>query len=390
MTLRTHDRLAPFGTTIFTEMTRLANEHGAVNLAQGFPDFDGPEWLLQAAREAISSGRNQYARSRGLPALTEAIARSYARLHALSFDPATEVVVTSGATEAMAAALLGTVGPGDEVIFVEPFYDAYPAALAMAGGVPRYCTLRAPDFALDADAIERLVTRRTKWLVLNTPHNPTGRVFTAEELDAVAAVVERHGLHVLSDEVYEHLTWDGARHVPFASRPGMRERTLTLSSAGKSFSVTGWKVGWAVGPAALVDAVQAAHQFLTFSVVTPLQAAVAVALDALVPGEGYLAQLRRDYEGRRAKLLTLLREAGFDPLVPEGAYFVLAGFSRHSNEDDASFARTLTTRHGVAAIPPTAFYSADPSDGRRLLRFAFCKRDETLAAAAARLAKLAS
>ncbi len=211
MTLRTHARLAPFGTTIFTEMTRLATEHGAVNLAQGFPDFDGPPWLLHAAREAISAGQNQYARSRGLPALTEAIARSYGRLYGLSFDPATEVVVTSGATEAMAAALLGTVGPGDEVIFVEPFYDAYPAALAMAGGVPRYCTLRAPDFRLDAAAIERLVTPRTKWLVLNTPHNPTGRVFTAEELDAVAAVVTRHGLHVISDEVPTRSTstWRG-------------------------------------------------------------------------------------------------------------------------------------------------------------------------------------
>jgi N-succinyldiaminopimelate aminotransferase len=393
----TATKLQPFGVTIFAEMSRLAEEHHALNLGQGFPDFDGPAGIIDAAVAAMRAGENQYARSRGHVRLVRAIAETRARLYGLAYDPLTEVVVFSGATEGIAAALLGLLDPGDEVILIEPFYDSYPACLAMAGAVPRYLTLRFPDFALDLDELRRLITDRTRLIVLNTPHNPTGKVFTRAELEGIAALCRERDLWVLADEVYEHLTFDGATHVPMATLPGMRERTLTLGSTGKTFSLTGWKIGWATGPRALVDAAQAAHQFVTYATATPLQVAMAEALTRYT-GD-YLAAFQAEYAERRAFLLGALTAAGFRVAAPAGTYFILADFTPLFDGpagrlrpapalDDRSFARWLVAEHGVACIPSSVFYAARPEEGRRLVRFAFCKRMETLRQSAARLAAL--
>lgn len=382
-------RLRPFGTTIFSEMTALAQQHGAINLAQGFPDFEGPRALIEAAQQALASGHNQYARSPGHLALVQALAAKYRDLHALAFDPLREVVVFAGATEGIACALLGLLDPGDEVVCFEPFYDSYPVAIALAGATPRWCTLRFPGFALDREALERCFTARTRVLLLNTPHNPTGKVFTRDDLAVIAELCRERDVVVVADEVYEHLTYDGAVHVPMATLPGMRERTLTLSSGGKTFSMTGWKIGWGVGPAELVAAAQSAQQYVTFAVATPLQVAMAHAVERF-RGD-YFAQLQREYGERRAFLLDVLERAGFEVAAPQGAYFVLADFTRRFPSarfgDDRALARKLVIEHGIAAIPPSVFY-AGSDDGRRLLRFAFCKRMETLRAAAERLARI--
>lgn len=364
-------------------MTALAARHGAINLAQGFPDFDGPPEIPEAAFAAMRAGHNQYARSMGHPELVTALAEQARALYGLDYDPMTEIAVTCGATEGIAAALLGLLDPGDEVILFEPFYDSYQACVALAGARPRFCPLRFPDFALDEGALARLFGPRTRLLVLNTPHNPTGKVFTAEELDRIAALCQAHGAIVLTDEVYEHLTFEGAAHIPMASRPGMRERTLTLSSAGKTFAYTGWKIGWAMGPAPLVAALQSAHQFLTFCAATPLQVAMAQAIRS--HGASYFERLRADYAARRDLLTGILREVGFRVAEPAGTYFVLADFGALWAGDDRSFARHLTETVGVTAIPPSVFYAEAVDEGRRLLRFAFCKRLETLEAAAERL-----
>lgn len=379
-------RLQPFGTTIFSEMTRLAQEHGAINLAQGFPDFDGPQEIILAAVDALQRGHNQYARSMGHPSVVQAIAAKVQRHSGLAYDPMTEVLVFSGATEGIASSMLGLVDPGDEVILFEPFYDSYPATAAMAGAVVRTCLLRFPDFGLDVDALGALFNERTKLLLLNTPNNPTGKVFTRAELAVIAELCVRHDVLVLADEVYEHLTYDGAVHVSIATLPGMRERTLTLSSSGKTLSLTGWKVGWGTGPVPMVQAAQAAHQFVTFATATPLQVAIGKALSTL--GEKFYTDLQAEYAQRRAFLLDVLTDAGFTPSPPQGTYFVLASYERLSDADDRTFARELVEKHGVAVIPPSVFYAAAPEEGRRLLRFAFCKKQQTLENAAERLRKL--
>ena len=380
------DRLAPFGTSIFSEMTRLALEHDAVNLAQGFPDFDGPRQLMDEVSAAMREGHNQYARSMGHPLLVEALARRQARLYGLTYDPMREVAVTSGATEAIAAAMLGLLRGGDEIILIEPFYDSYPACAALAGARPVYLTLRFPDFALPLDELAARITPATRAILLNSPHNPTGRVFSPAELEGVAELARRHDLWVICDEVYEHLTYDGHRHVPLASLPGMRERTLIISSAGKTFSFTGWKVGWCFGPAAMVGAVQAAHQFLTFATSTPMQVGLARFLDQL--DDAFYRELTADYVARRDQLLAVLREVGFEVPPAQGTYFLTAGFRALSADDDRTFARALVQDLGVAAIPPSVFYAAHPEEGQRLLRFAFCKRPQTLDRAAERLRRL--
>jgi len=377
-------KLERFGTSIFSEMTRLAAEKGAINLSQGYPDFDGPSEIIEAAREALSAGQNQYARSMGHLPLVEALADRIRAWHGLEYDPVSEVVVTSGASEAIASSVLGLVEPGDEVILIEPFYDSYPACVAMAGGVVRTCPLCPPRFELDLDALEALVSPRTRLLLFNSPHNPTGKVFTRDELEGIARICQKHGVTALSDEVYEHLTFGTARHISLASIPGMRSHTITVSSSGKTFSLTGWKVGWASGPANLIRAVQAAHQYVTFATATPLQAAIARAL--ATHGEKYLVAFRAEYTTRRNLLLAALRSAGFEPSDPDGTYFILADYSKLSDEDDRAFARKLVEHHGVAAVPYSAFLAASPRDRpSRLLRFAFCKRPETLEQAAGRL-----
>lgn len=376
-------RLRPFGTSVFAEMSRLALEHGAINLSQGFPDFEGPPELIEAVTRAMKGGLNQYARSQGALPLVEAIARQRQALYGLSYDPLSEVVVFSGATEGLMSSMLGILEPGDEVILFEPVYDSYPAAVALAGATPRYATLRFPDFRLDLDHLASLFNDRTKLVVLNSPHNPTGKIYSDQELSTLAELCQRYDVSVLADEVYEHLTYDGVAHRPLATYPGMRERTLALSSTGKTYNFTGWKIGWGTGPAHLVKAAQAAHQFVTFASPTPLQHAVAYGLDHF--GAAYYQTQRQEYQARRDFLLRTLERAGFVTARPLGAYFILADYTGLHAGDDLAFAKALTAEAKVAAIPPSSFYPATPSEGQKLVRFAFCKRLETLEAAAQRL-----
>jgi aspartate/methionine/tyrosine aminotransferase len=379
--MSTSDRLIPFGTTIFTEMTALAAEHDAINLGQGFPNWSGADFVKEAAIESIRDGaHDQYPPSPGLPALRSAIAERYGALHGRSLDPDTEVTVTSGCTEALAASFLGLINPGDEVVLVEPFYDAYPADLALAGGVARYITLQAPDFLLEEEALRRVFSPKTKAIVLNTPHNPAGRVFTPEELQVVADLCQEFDAIVIADEVYEEMTY-GVPHHRIASLPGMWERTLTLSSLGKSYSLTGWKVGWAVGPAHLTRGIRSAHQFLTFATPAPVQHGAVAALGA--PEEFY-EEMRSDYQSKRDLLAGGLSEIGFDVHVPDGTYFLMAGFSSFGFDDDREFARHLVEKARVAVIPPSAFYET-PGGGTDLIRFAFCKDEETLSEAIDRI-----
>lgn len=379
-------KLRPFGTTIFSEMSQLAREVGAVNLGQGFPDFEGPEEVREAAVDALRSGHNQYARSQGVPSLVSAVAQHQEAQYGLRYDPLTEVAVFSGATEGLMSAMLGLLDPGDEVILFEPAYDSYPVCVAMAGAQARYLTLEFPDFAIDEDRFRGLVNERTRLIVVNTPQNPTGKVFSRSELEFVASVAEEHDLVVLTDEVYEHIVFDDHQHLPLASLPGMRNRTLSISSLGKTWSFTGWKVGWATGPSHLIQAAQAAHQYVTFATATPLQYAAVHALSAC--SGDFLVQLKRDYTERRDLLMRVLQRVGFTVPSPGGAYFLLADFSNLFDGDDVGFAQHLIRTAGVAAIPPSFFYPSRPEAGNRLIRFAFCKRRETLEAAATRLETL--
>jgi len=378
-------RLDGLGTTVFAEMSALALQTGAVNRGQGFPDSDGPVEVSEAAVEAIRAGANQYPPGPGIADLRRAVAEHQQRFYGINLDPDTEVVVTTGATEAVAAALLGLVDPGDEVIALEPFYDSYTAGIQFAGGVRVPVTLRAPDFRLDVDRLRDAVTPRTRLILLNTPHNPTGAVLSDAELSAVAALAVERGLVVVTDEVYEHMTYDGA-HRPLATYPGMRERTLTISSAGKTFSFTGWKVGWATGPADLVRAVLMAKQFLTFVSGAPFQPAVAVGLR--LP-DSFFAQSLDRLRGKRDRFCAGLREVGFEVFEPAGTYFVTADVRPLGWQDGVQFCRDLPHKAGVVAIPHQVFYD-DVEAGRPLVRFAFCKRDEVLDEALTRLQSLRS
>ncbi|MDQ1516455.1 MAG: N-succinyldiaminopimelate aminotransferase [Actinomycetota bacterium] len=372
--------LQPFTTTIFNEMSVLAARTGSINLGQGFPDTDGPPEVAEAAIAAIRAGHNQYPPGAGLPALRQAIAEHQRRWYGLDHDPDTEVVVTMGATEAIAAAMLGLCEPGDEVVTLEPYYDSYAATIAMAGAQRRVVTLRAPDFALDPDALAAAVGPKTRLVLLNSPHNPTGRVLSAGELDAVARVCLEHDLLAVTDEVYEHLVYDG-RHIPLATLPGMAERTVTISSHGKTFSFTGWKVGWACGPADLIAAVRTAKQYLSYSGATPFQHAATVAL--ALPAS-YYDELAAGLAQRRDLLCQGLRDAGLDTFTPQGTYFAVTDAASVGAADGVEFCFALPERVGVVAVPMSVFYD-DPDAGRTLVRFAFCKRPEILAEAAARL-----
>jgi len=378
-------RMRGFGTSVFAEFTRLALEHRAVNLGQGYPDFDGPAFAKEAAIEAIRDGHNQYDRMTGLRALAEAVAAHQRRFYGLDYDPEREVTVYAGCTEAIFVALQALLDPGDEVVIFEPFYDSYRPGMALAGAVPRVVALRAPDFALDPAALREAVGPRTRAVLLNSPMNPSGKVFTPAELDQIAAVCRERDLFAVTDEVYEHIAFEPG-HLPLASRPGMRERTVTLSSTGKTFSLTGWKIGWSCAPPALTEALRMVHQFVTFCVATPLQHATAAALAA---GDEYYEGLRADYRARRDRLCDGLAEAGFGVQRPQGTYFALADIRPLGWDDDVAFCRALPARVGVAAIPVSAFY-ADAGAVRHLVRFAFCKKDETLEEGLRRLRKLTS
>ncbi len=378
-------RLDGIPPTIFARMSGLAISTGAVNLGQGFPDIDGPPEVIARAVVALESGANQYAPGTGVPALRQAIARHQQRHYAIELDPDTEVVVTTGCTEAIAAALLGLVEPGDEIVVLEPYYDSYLAMIQMAGGVRRPVTLRAPDFRLDPDELRAAVSPRTRFLLLNSPHNPTGTVLTRDELAVVAAVAIEHDLVVITDEVYEHLTYDHHEHVPIATLPGMSERTLTLSSIGKSYSFTGWKVGWATGPATLCAAVLAAKQWLTYTSGAPLQPAAAYALDEQ---PDFPLRLAVDLQQRRDLLCAGLRSAGLDPRVPEGTYFATTDVGGLGWDDGLAFCLALPERAGVVAIPAQVFYDDPdaPGAGRHLVRWAFCKEPSVIDDGVRRLA----
>lgn len=382
MTVKTSsDRVQGLGTTIFAEMSALAIRTGAVNLGQGFPDTDGPSDVVEHAVDALRSGRNQYAPGLGVPELRAAIAHHQERFYGLQIDPDTEVAVTTGATEAIASALLGLLDPGDEIIVLEPYYDSYVAMIQMAGAVRRPVTLRAPHFRLPIDELRAAVSPRTRAILLNSPHNPTGSVLRPDELEAIAAIAIAHDLVVISDEVYEHLTFDGLPHIPIATLPGMAERTLTISSGGKSFSLTGWKIGWATGPEVLVRAMMSVKQFLTYTSGSPLQPAIAHALRA---GDAYYADFTARLQSQRDLLSDGLAEIGFDVFVPEGTYFVTTDIRPLGFDDGVAFCRQLPERAGVVAIPHEVFYD-DRAAGRPLVRWAFCKQPAVLTEALDRL-----
>jgi N-succinyldiaminopimelate aminotransferase len=378
-------RLADFGTTIFAEMSALAVQTGAINLGQGFPDTDGPDAVREAAVRALREGRgNQYPPGPGIPELRTAIATHQQRRYGLSYDPGTEVLVTAGATEAIAASLLALLEPGDEVIALEPYYDSYAAGIAMAGGTRVPVTLRphGGSFRLDLDELRAAVTGRTRLLLLNTPHNPTGTVLTRAELAAIAELAVERDLLVVTDEVYEHLVFDG-EHVPLATFPGMRERTVTIGSAGKTFSFTGWKVGWVTATPELVTAVRSAKQFLTYVSAGPFQYAVA---EAMHLPDSYFDDFREDMLAKRDLLASGLTDAGFTVFKPAGTYFITTDIRPLGETDGFAFCRSLPERAGVVAIPNAVFYD-HREEGAPFVRFAFCKRTEVLADAAERLRK---
>jgi aspartate/methionine/tyrosine aminotransferase len=411
MSNRLARRIAGFGTTIFTEMSALAAQHSAINLGQGFPDFPGPDFVKQAAAAAIDADMNQYAPMPGLPHLRQAVAAQWQRDHGRAIDWQTEVTVTSGATEALCGAALALLDPGDRAIILEPAYDAYAPDVIMAGAEPIYVKLYPPtkderpttndgisaassSFVLrpssswhfDPDELRAAFARRPKLILINTPHNPTGKVFTRAELELIAALCQEFDVLAIADEVYDRMVYGQAEHVSLATLPGMWDRTLTLNSVGKTFSVTGWKIGYAVGPAALNAALRAAHQWVTFATSTPFQEATAVALE-LAATNGYYQQLHDEYDARRLLLRQILESVRLPTLPVEGSYFISADISALGFADDRAFCRFLTTELGVAAIPTSAFY-ADPAAAPAFARFCFAKKQATLEAAGERLQRL--
>jgi N-succinyldiaminopimelate aminotransferase len=378
-------RMHGFGTTIFAEMSELALSTGAINLGQGFPDTDGPQVMLDAAINAISSGRNQYPPGIGVPELRMAIAEHQRRFYGLRVDPDREVLVTAGATEAIAAVVLGLCEPGDEVVTFEPYYDCYAATIALAGAVRRTSVLRFPDFAVDETSLRAAFSPRTRLILLNTPHNPTGKVFSRDELDLICSLAREHDAWVVTDEVYEHLVFDGSEHIPVATLPGMADRTITISSAGKTFSATGWKVGWLHGPAEAVAAARTVKQFLTYVASGPFQPAVAVALGL---GDETYHQVASSLQAKRDRLCDGLSAAGLTVSRPAATYFVVADAAPLGVSDALDFCRQMPALCGVVAVPVSVFCD-DQDAARTLVRFAFCKQDKVLNEAAFRLAALA-
>jgi aminotransferase len=385
--MRTSIRTQHFPESIIREMTRIALDVGAINLSQGYPDFAAPQVLKDAATQAILDDWNQYSVTWGLKPLRDAIADHYRRRYEMEVNPDTEVVVCCGATECMIAAMLGVVNPGDEVIFFEPYYESYIPNCFITQSTPRFVSLRPSAdgrWEFDPDELRRAFNERTKVIIVNSPHNPTGKVFTREELQLIADLCIEHDVIAVTDEIYEFITYDGAQHIPIATLPGMAERTITISGMSKTFSVTGWRLGYAVAPEDLMIGVRKAHDFMSVCAATPLQIA-GVTMMAL--GDDYYLRLRQDYAQRRALALEMLREVGFKPVVPQGAYYIMADFSAISDEDDITFGLRMAREIGVACVPGSPFFSR-PELSRNIVRFAFCKKQETLERARERLQKL--
>ncbi len=393
---RTSYRTRQFPESIIREMTRIALEVGAINLSQGYPDFPVLDPIKQAAMRAIAEEWNQYSVTWGLKPLREAIAQLYQRRYEMDVDPDRHVVVCCGATEAMIAAMLGVVNPGDEVIIFEPFYESYIPNCHITQSTPRFISLRPPvngaasglaapgEWWFDPDELRRAFTPRTKAIIVNTPHNPTGKVFNRAELQLIADLCQQHDVIAITDEIYEFITYDGAQHIPIATLPGMADRTITISGMSKTFSVTGWRLGYAVAAEDLMVGVRKAHDFMSVCAATPLQVA---GIAMLHLSDDYYAQLRQDYQRRRAIALEMLREVGFKPVVPQGAYYIMADFSAISAEDDIRFGLRMAREIGVACVPGSPFFS-QPEQARSIVRFAFCKKDETLLQARERLQRL--
>jgi len=381
---RVAERVQHFTESVIREMTRWAQQYGAINLAQGFPDFPAPEALKEAAARAILEDHNQYAITWGSPRLRRAIAEKYRRFYGMELDPERHITVCCGATECMIATLLALLNPGDEVIIFEPFYENYGPDTWISGAKPVYVPLRPPSWTFDPDELRRAFSHRTRAIILNTPHNPTGHVFSEEELRWIAELCQRYGAYAITDEIYEHIVYDGRRHIPIATLPGMWERTVTISGMSKSYAVTGWRIGWCIAPEDLTEAIRKVHDFLTVGAPAPLQEAGAVALEFPM---AYYEQLRADYDRRRRLLVGALEELGFEVWWPQGAYYVMADFRAFGAEEDTAFAMRLVREIGVAVVPGSSFY-AHPERGRSQVRFAFCKREETLREAVARLRRL--
>jgi aspartate/methionine/tyrosine aminotransferase len=373
-------RTAGFTESVIREMTRLNAIHGGINLAQGFPNFAAPQTLKDAAKRAIDADINQYAITWGAKSLRDALSRTYAELYGMTVDPETMLTVTCGATEAMISTLLALVDPGDEVIVLEPFYENYGPDADIAGARPVYVPLRPPENVFDRDELRKAFGPRTKAIIVNTPNNPTGRVFTRDELTFIASLCIEHDVVAVTDEIYEHIRYEG-EHIPMATLPGMAERTVTISGASKTFSVTGWRVGWIVAPPELTSGIRKVHDFVTVGAPAPLQEAVAVGLGL---GRAYYDSLSTEYRKRRDLLVSALETAGFAPRRPEGAYYVLCDITPFGFDDDTKFARWLVSEVGVAGVPGSSFYS-EPALGKHLIRFTFCKTHDVLAAAAERL-----
>ena len=378
------DRTANFTESVIREMSRLAIEHKAVNLAQGFPDFAAPEILKAAARDAITADANQYSITWGTKPFRDAIARKTEAFHGLQFDPEREITVCCGATEGMIASLMAVTNPGDEVIVFEPYYENYAPDTQLCGAIRKVVSLRAPDWTFDSDELRRTFNSRTKAIILNTPNNPTGKVFSREELLFIANLCQEFDVLAITDEIYEHILYDGAKHIPMMTLPGMRERCITINSMSKTYSVTGWRVGWVLAPPDISNSIRKVHDFLTVGAATPLQQAGVLALS--LP-DSYYVKLAEEYTARRDKMLSLLTASGFRCFPPSGAYYVMTDVSGFGFKDDVAFVRHMIHTAGVAAVPGSSFFSK-PGDGANYVRFCFCKKDETLEEAKLRLAKL--
>ena len=363
-----------FKESIFSTMTKMAIDNKAINLSQGFPDFDGPKWVIDLASKAMNENKNQYAPSMGILPLREAIAHNYKRFYNFEVNPLSEVVVTNGATEAIFCTCMGILNIGDEVIVLEPFYDSYLASIQLAGAKVVPVTLKAPDFNYDLEELKSAITSKTKLLILNNPHNPTGKVFTASEIQEIGELAKKHDFYILSDEVYEFLTF-GVEHKPTATFEDLKERTITISSTGKTFGLTGWKIGWAIGPASIIKAIHNVHQFTSFAVAQPFQWAMA---EALIKMDEYLVDFKADYLRKRDLLVSGLKERGFNVSNPQGTYFTMAFLP--DGENDVDYCKKLIVENKVAAIPTSAFYLKS-DEGSRMIRFCFAKKDETLVAA---------